>query len=115
LEELKKYGSRNLNKRHEDQFVRWFEGKIRDLYAKGEVSSEMFALAQGPDSRARRLHRCRINNWLFRTADIEKSLVTQNSGVLVKGDSTSGNMNWYGVIKRMISLEFLGPKEVILF
>jgi len=115
LEELKKYGSRNLNKRHEDQFVRWFEGKIRDLYAKGEVSSEMFALAQGPDSRARRLHRCRINNWLFRTVDIEKSLVTQNSGVLVKGDGTSGNMNWYGVIKRMISLEFPGQKEVILF
>jgi len=75
----------------------------------------MFALAQGPDSRARRLHRCRINNWLFRTADIEKSLVTQNCGVLVKADGTSGNMNWYGVIKRMISLEFPGQKEVILF
>jgi len=115
LEELKKYGSRNLNQRHEDQFVRWFEGKIRDLYAKGEVSSEMFALAQGPDSRARTLHRCHINNWLFRTVDIEKSLVTQNSGVLVKGDGTTGNMNWYGVIKRMISLEFPGQKEVILF
>ena len=115
LEELKKYGSRNLNKRHEDQFIRWFEGKIRDLHAKGEVSSEMFALAQGPDSRARTLHRCHINNWLFRTADIEKSLVTQNSGVLVKGDSTSSNMNWYGVIKRMISLKFPRQKEVILF
>ena len=115
MEELKKYGSRNLNQRHEDQFVRWFEGKIRDLYAKGEVSSEMFALAQGPDSQARTLHRCHINNWLFRTADIEKSLVTQNSGVLVKGNGTSGSMNWYGVIKRMISLEFSGQKEVILF
>ena len=115
MEELKKYGSQNLNQRHEDQFLRWFEGKIRDLYAKGEVSSEMFALAQGPDSRARTLHRCHINNWLFRTVDIEKSLVTQNSGVLVKGDGTSGNMNWYGVIKRMISLEFPGQKEVILF
>jgi len=75
----------------------------------------MFALAQGPDSRARRFRRCRINNWLFRTADIEKSLVTQNCGVLVKADGTSGNMNWYGVIKRMISLEFPGQKEVILF
>ena len=85
MEELKKYGSQNLNKPHEDQFVRWLKGKIRDLYAKGEVSSEMFALAQGPDSRARTLHRCHINNWLFRTIDIEKSLVTQNSGVLVKG------------------------------
>jgi hypothetical protein len=52
---------------------------------------------------------------MFRTVDIEKSLVTQNSGMLVKGDSTTGNMYWYGVIKRMISLEFPGQKEVILF
>ncbi|TVU13762.1 hypothetical protein EJB05_37188, partial [Eragrostis curvula] len=115
MEELKKYGTRNLKKRHEEQFVRWFEAKIRHLHAKGEVSSEMFGLAQGPDDRARTLHRCHINNWLFRTVDIEKSLVTQNSGVLVKGDGTTGNMNWYGVIKRMISLEFPGQKEVILF
>ena len=82
---------------------------------KWEVSSKMFALAQGPDSRAHTLHRCHIDNWLFRTADIEKSLVTQNSGVLVRGDRTTGNMSWYGVIKRMIALEFAGQKEVILF
>jgi hypothetical protein len=49
MEELKKYGSRNLKRRHKEQFVRWFEGKIRELHVKGEVSSEMFALAQGPD------------------------------------------------------------------
>ena len=67
--------------------------------------------AKGPDSRARTLYICHINNWLFRTVDIEKSLVTQNSGVLVKGDGTSGNMNWYGVIKRMITLEFPGQKR----
>jgi hypothetical protein len=115
MEELKKYGSRNLKRRHEEQFVRWFMGKIRELHAKGEVSSEMFALAQGPDNRAHTLNRCHINNWLFRTIDIEKSLVTQNSGMLVKGDGTTGNMYWYGVIKRMISLEFPGQKEVILF
>jgi hypothetical protein len=39
--------------------------------------------------------------------------VTQNSGVLVKGEK--GGTNWYGVIKRKISLEFPGQKEVILF
>lgn len=115
MAELKEYGSRNLNRRYEEQFVRWFEGKIRHQYAKGEVSAEMFALADWTDNRARTLHRCHINNWLFRTVDIEKSLVTQNSGVLVKGDPTTGNMCWYGVIKRMISLEFTRQKEVILF
>lgn len=113
MEELKEYGTRNLDQRHEDQLVRWFEGKIRGLHARGEVSSELFALAQGPDPRPRTLNRCHINNWLFRTVNIEKTLVTQNSGVLVKGEK--GGTNWYGVIKRMISLEFPGQKEVILF
>jgi hypothetical protein len=39
--------------------------------------------------------------------------VTQNIGVLVMGEAKG--TNWYGVIKRMISLEFPGQKEVILF
>jgi hypothetical protein len=110
LEELKGYGTRNLDKRREDQLVRWFEGNIRGLHARGEVSSELFALAQGPDPRPRAMNRCHINNWLFRTVNIEKTLVTQNSGVLVKGEK--GGTNWYGVIKRMISLEFPGQKEL---
>jgi hypothetical protein len=38
---------------------------------------------------------------------IEKNLTTQNSGVVVKGDDSTGNMDWYGVIRKIISLEFL--------
>ena len=75
----------------------------------------MHALSQGPDPRARVLNRVHINNWLFRIAAIEKSLVTQNSAVLVKGDDSTGNMTWYGVITNIISLEFPQEKEVILF
>ncbi|XP_066320297.1 uncharacterized protein [Miscanthus floridulus] len=83
---------RNLNKRHEEHFVRWFEGKITKLYEKGEASEHMYALSQGPDHRARVFNRCYINNWLFRMTTIERNLVTQNSGVLVRGDGTTGNM-----------------------
>jgi hypothetical protein len=113
LEELKVYGTRNLDKRHEAQLVRWFESKIRGLHARGEVSSDLFALAQGPDPRPRTWNRCHINNWLFRTINIEKTVGTQKSGVLVMGEAKG--TNWYGVIKRMISLEFPRQKEVILF
>ena len=76
-------GSKNLKKRHEEQFARRFEGKVREQYAKQNVIAEMFALAEWKDNWARILHRCHINNWLFRIVDIEKNLVTQNSGVLV--------------------------------
>jgi len=45
----------------------------------------------------------------------ESSLITQNSGVLVKGDESTGNMDWYGVIKKIISVQFPGGKEVMMF
>jgi hypothetical protein len=32
---LKEYGRINLDKGHEDQLVRWFEGKIRGLHTRG--------------------------------------------------------------------------------
>lgn len=73
----------------------------------------MHGLSQGPDPRACVLNRVHINNWLFRTSATEISLVTQNSGVLVKSENS--DMTWYGVIRNIISLEFPHEKEVILF
>jgi len=113
--QLTRDSSINIKKRHKEHFVRWFEIEIAKLYEKGEASKLMHALPQGPDPRARVLNRVHMNNWLFRTAATEKSLVTQNSGVLVKGDDSTGNMTWYGVIRNIISLEFPQAKEVILF
>jgi len=88
---------------------------MKQLYDNGEVSKEMFALAQGLDHRARILNRCHINIWLFRTSAIERNLVTPNNGLLVRGDASSRNMNLFGVIKKIISLEYPRQKEVILF
>jgi len=75
----------------------------------------MYSLAQGPDHRARIYNHCFINGFLFRTVHVEKNLSTQNSGVVVKGDDSSSNMDWYGVIKRIIMLDFPNEKEVVLF
>ncbi len=46
---------------------------------------------------------------------MENKLSTQNSGVVVKGDESTGNMDWYGVIKRIILLDFPNEKEVVSF
>jgi len=48
-------------------------------------------------------------------SSIEKSLTTQNSGVFVKGDASTGDMDWYGMLKKIICLDFAGQKEVMLF
>jgi hypothetical protein len=33
----------------------------------------------------------------------------------VKGDVSTGNMDWYGVVQRIIALDFPNGKEVVLF
>jgi hypothetical protein len=69
-----------------------FKLHIAKLYEKGKENKLMHALSHGPDPRARVLNRVHINNWIFRTSATEKSLVTQISGVVVRGDESSGNV-----------------------
>ena len=82
---------------------------------EGINSDLLYSLAKGPDFRARVFNRCFINCFLFRTASIQKNLTTRNSGVYVKGDSSTGNMAWYGVLKKITTLDFANEKEVVLF
>lgn len=91
------------------------ELQCKQEYDKGKSSELMYNLSQGPDDRVRVFNRCFINGFLFRTVSAERSLITQNCGVLVKGDEGTGNMDWYGVIKKIISLQFAGGKEVMMF
>lgn len=88
---------------------------MKVVYAKQKISDELYALSQGPHYMARVFSRCFIHDFLFRTASTEVSFSTQNSGVLVKGDDSTGNMDWYGVLKKIITLDFPSEKEVILF
>lgn len=89
--------------------------QISKLNQQGKTSDLLYTLSQGPDHRARVFNRCFINGFLFRTEKIEQNLCTQNSGVVVKGDESSGNIDWYGVIKKIIALDFPQGKEVFLF
>ncbi|PUZ75637.1 hypothetical protein GQ55_1G202300 [Panicum hallii var. hallii] len=66
----------------------------------------MHALSQGSDHRARVFNRSFINGFLFRIAHIEKNLVTQNSGVVVKRDATTGDVDWYGVVRKNLCTRF---------
>jgi hypothetical protein len=75
----------------------------------------MYVLSKGPDHQSRVFNRCFINGFFTSNDDIEKNLTTQNSGVVVKGDDNTDNMDWYGVIRKIVSLEFPSGKEVIMF
>jgi hypothetical protein len=75
----------------------------------------LYNLSQGPHHLARVFNRCFINGFLFRMLSTETNLSTQNSVVVVKGDVSTGNMDWYGVVQRVIALDFPIGKEVVLF
>lgn len=81
------------------------------LHADGKTDEDVYSLSRGPDHRVRVANRCSINGFLFRTTNVEKNLTTQNSGVVVQGEG----MDWYGVIKKIIALDFPNNKEVLLF
>jgi hypothetical protein len=139
---LKKFNPHNVERRHKQHFAGWFEERVshhnfdicshciarsekyllfllelqtKQEYDQGKATEDMLNLARGPDEIARVFNRCFINATLFRTVSAETSLITQNSGVLVKGDESTGNMDWYGVIKKIMSVQFTGRKEVIMF
>jgi hypothetical protein len=56
-----------------------------------------------------------IHDFFFRTATIEAKYNTQNSGVVVRADEKESNMDWYGVLQKVIALDFPDEKVVILF
>lgn len=55
------------------------------------------------------------NGFRFHTSDIEKKRKNQNSGVMVKGIVESKDIDYYGVLNDIISLQYLDGKRVILF
>jgi hypothetical protein len=85
------------------------------LYEEQKISEELFDLSRGPHYVARVFNRCVIHDFFFRTATIGANYNTQNSGVVVKADEKESNMDWYGVLQKVIALDFPGEKEVILF
>jgi hypothetical protein len=89
--------------------------QINKLYEDGKTSDLIYALSQGPDHRACIFNRCFINGFLFQTANIENNLSTQNSGVVVRGDDNTENMDWYGTIKKLSHLIFLIERKLSYF
>jgi hypothetical protein len=44
-------------------------------------------------------------------ATLEANYNTQNSGVVVKSDEKESNMDWYGVLQKVIALDFPGENR----
>jgi len=55
------------------------------------------------------------NDFRFHIKELEGRRKNLYSGVMVKGETNLGPVEYYGVLKEIISLQHLGKKHIVLF
>ena len=71
-----------------------------------EISEGLCALSCGLDTRVRVYAACSINGVIHSIVDCEKSLRTQNSGVMAVATHEGETMEFYGVLRDVIQLMY---------
>ena len=71
-----------------------------------EVSEGLYALSCGPNTQIRVCAAWSINRIRYSTVDREKSLRTQNSGVLTAVTNEGQSVEFYGVLRDVIQLMY---------
>jgi hypothetical protein len=104
----------DIEKRHEAEFERWFQNRIRGSNA-GNVSKQLYDLACGPNHLVRSYRGCIVNGVRFHTKECEQTRTIQNSGIVVRGEHGTSNIEFYGVLRNILELRYPGPNHVYLF
>ena len=76
------------------------------------VSEGLWALSYGPDLRVKTCAACKVNGVRYSTVDRENFLLTQNSGVMTEGSHDGNNIDFYGVLKEVIELQYNSNLQV---
>ncbi|KAI8562910.1 hypothetical protein RHMOL_Rhmol03G0072200 [Rhododendron molle] len=89
----------NVEQRHQREFPSWFEKHMIQLRKQNspEATDDLYSLALGPDRRVTRCSGCIVNGTRFHTRDRERLRITQNSGIVVKGEHRSEVIDFYEV------------------
>ena len=72
-------------------------------------------LGLGPDIRIAKYSGIIINGIRFHTVERDKYRRTQNSGIVVKGEHNSEEIDFYGILTDIIELEYCYGNHVYLF
>ena len=91
--------------------------QVTKLYKEGDrnVNEQLFQLSRGLDKQVLSYKCYMINGFKFHTNDHEGCLKTQNSGVVVRGDTGIVNLDYYGVLSDVVELQYMGGNRVVLF
>lgn len=113
---IKREGGRDIDKKHEANFERWFHKR---LYNSGRTaandSKHLYDLACGPDRHVRSYRGCIVNGVRYHTKECAETRTTQNSGVSVSGEDETSITEYYGELKNILELRYPGQNLVYLF
>eukprot|EP00267_Zea_mays_P047756 XP_020400249.1 uncharacterized protein LOC109942570 [Zea mays] len=95
-------------------FAKWFMSHVEKKRNENPelVSEGLWALSCGPARRVKTSTACKINGVQFSTVDREKFMQTQNSGVMTEGEHNGENIDFYGVLKEVIELQYNSNYQV---
>ncbi|KAA0062837.1 hypothetical protein E6C27_scaffold146G00040 [Cucumis melo var. makuwa] len=104
---------RYLPKNHVWSGSRLHDGKVEhkapvvlELHESENLSDDFFSLAMGPSFDVRCYNGCIVSGLRFHTVELDSRRTTQNSGVMVIGESDAsgtGNNNFYGILDEVFN------------
>uniref|UniRef100_A0A803NAU5 DUF4218 domain-containing protein n=1 Tax=Chenopodium quinoa TaxID=63459 RepID=A0A803NAU5_CHEQI len=101
---------------NENEFSEWFRERVNSLPDKHtQVLKDLRSLSFGPLMGVERYNGYLANGFRFHIKALEERRTNQNSGILVEGASDARNLDYYGVLTEIISLQYLDGKRVVLF
>ena len=112
--EIEREGTIDIDHKHEVEFESWFQNRICRRNAVN-VSQELYSLACGPDPQVAFFKGCIVNGVRFHTKARDRTRRTQNSGIIVPSEHESMDINYYGELKNILDLRYMGGKHVYLF
>ena len=112
--EIQGEGIINIDHKHEVEFENWFKDRICGSNVTN-VSKELYSLACGFDALVAVYQGCIVNGVRFHTKDREHTRRTQNSGVFVSGEDGGTKTNYYGELRNVLELTYMGNNRVYLF
>lgn len=82
----------------------------------GKSTDELWALANGPIRLSTNFYSgCMVNGVRFHTRGRDVLRKTQNSGLVVEGIHKNKSIEYFGFLRRVVELTYIGDYKVILF
>ena len=83
--------------------------------ASVKVNGQPYSLSYGSDLRVFCYSGCNVNGVRYHVEERDDGLLTQNSGIVVRGEHDNDEIDFYGVLTDVIELQYIFNFRVVLF